>query len=393
MAERRADKSGQTDAPGTQSFDVIVVGAGPGGSTFVRSLHDAGLRIAMIDKSSFPRDKICGDAIPGTAVSVGKRINPDFWKPLGALNRINGMEIISPSGATAGADYVTEGYTCTRLAFDDHLVNEALTHPRLTAFFNTKIRKVEWTGDRNIVTLPGGNRLEAPLIIGADGAHSVVAKARTDVSMDRKHHAAAVRAYFRGVTGLDHNRLAAYLLKDYLPGYFWIFPLSDGLYNVGFGMLSRHVSERRIDLRKSLDDIVRRSPLTELHFKDAEQVSDNQGFGLPMGSRTVPRSGDGFILLGDAAGLVDPASGEGIGNAMISAEIAAARVREAFDAGRLDANFLYEYDRLVEKRLGLGFKLKYWGQLLTADRPWILDSAIKLVANNRAAHWAMTKLV
>ena len=78
---------------------------------------------------------------------------------------------------------------------------------------------------------------------------------------------------------------------------------------------------------------------------------------------------------------------------MISAELAAGRAREAFEQNRLDGKFLYEYDRLVQKRLGLGFKLKYWGQLLTADRPWLLDGAIKLVANNRLAHWAMTKLV
>ncbi|NJC24539.1 NAD(P)/FAD-dependent oxidoreductase [Neolewinella antarctica] len=376
-----------------QEFDIIVIGAGPGGSTFVRALRDSSLRIALIDKDEFPRDKICGDAIPGTAVSVGRRLDPDFWRGLPSLNRINGITVQSPSGISAGASYVTEGYTCTRLNFDDYLVKAALTNPRLTTFFGTRVKKILWEKGQTTVELPGGATLTAPMVVGADGAHSVVARACTETSMDRGHHAAAVRAYYRGVSGLDEDRLAAYLLTDFLPGYFWIFPLGGDLYNVGFGMLSRHVSESKIDLRTALDRIVRESPLAATHFAGAEQVSKNEGFGLPLGSRVVPRSGHGFVLLGDAAGLVDPASGEGIGNAMISAEIAADVVRSGFQESRLDAAFLKEYDRRVQKRLGLGFKLKYWGQLLTADRPWLLDGAIKLVAKNKLALWAITKLV
>ncbi len=158
-------------------------------------------------------------------------------------------------------------------------------------------------------------------------------------------------------------------------------------------MLSRQVSERKIDLRDSLDRIVAESPQVKSHFAHAEQVGKNEGFGLPLGSRTVPRSGDGFMLVGDAAGLIDPFTGEGIGNAMMSAEMAAAVARECLASGRLDAKSLRAYDKAVTKKMGFDFKMKHLGQRILADRPWLINGLMRLASGNRLAHWALKKVV
>ena len=376
-----------------QEYDIIVAGAGPGGSTFVRCLADTDLRIALIDKATFPRDKVCGDAIPGTAIRVGRRRSPAFWDGLPALNPLRRTRGFSPSGDVLDLEYVNDGYTCPRLAFDDYLLRQALEYPRLDTYFDSKLKDLAYAEGRNVVTLSDGAQLRAPLVVGADGAHSVVAKKRTATKLDRNHHCAAVRAYYRGLTDIKDDRMMFYFLDGFLPGYFWIFPLKDGLFNVGFGMLSRQISERRIDLRDSLDRIVAESPQVKRHFAAAERVGDNAGFGLPLGSRTVPRSGDGFLLVGDAAGLVDPFTGEGIGNAMMSAEMAAATARAAFASGKFDAGFLRSYDRAVSKKMGLDFKLKHYAQRVLADRPWLINGLMRLAANSRVAHWALKKVV
>ncbi len=376
-----------------QAYDIIVAGAGPGGSTLARHLRGAGLRIALIDKATFPRDKICGDAIPGTAVAVGKRMDPGFWRGLPALHRIGRARGVAPSGAKMDLSFVTEGYSCPRLAFDAYLLRQAEASSTVTTYLGQKIRQVARTAGGHRVSLADGTLLTAKMIVGADGAHSAVAKAYTDTKLDRDHHCAAVRAYYRGVTGIGHDRLTFYFLKDYLPGYFWIFPLADGLFNVGFGMLSRQISERRVDLRASLDRIAFEDRNVRHHFTRAERVSPNEGFGLPLGSRNVPRSGDGFVLLGDAAGLVDPITGEGIGNAMISAELAAATVRAAFAAGRFDAGFLAAYDRAVRKRFDRDFRRKYLAQKLVSTRPWLLDGIIRAAAGTRLGRWVTKQVV
>ena len=376
-----------------QQYDIIVAGAGPGGSTFVRCLADTDLRIALIDKATVPRDKICGDAIPGTAIRVGRRRSRDYWDGLPALNPLRRTRGFSPSGTILDVEYVNDGYTCPRLDFDQYLLEQALTYPRLDTHFGTKLKNLVRENGQNIATLSDGTQLSAPLIIGADGAHSVVAKKLTDTKMDRNHYCAAVRTYYRGLTDIKDDRMMFYFLDGFLPGYFWIFPLKDGLFNVGFGMLSRQVSERKIDLRDSLDRIVAESPQVKSHFAHAEQVGKNEGFGLPLGSRTVPRSGDGFMLVGDAAGLIDPFTGEGIGNAMMSAEMAAAVARECLASGRLDAKSLRAYDKAVTKKMGFDFKMKHLGQRILADRPWLINGLMRLASGNRLAHWALKKVV
>jgi len=197
------------------------------------------------------------------------------------------------------------------------------------------------------------------LIIGADGANGVSAKQLAKFSLNRQHHCAAVRAYYSGVE-LEKNVNEFYLLKDYLPGYFWIFPLENGGANVGFGMLSNEISNRKINLNANLQSIIAETPILQKKFANAQLNSKILGFGLPLGSRRAKLVGDGFMLCGDAGSLIDPLQGHGIDKALWSGGLAAKQAIKAFQNKRLDAAFLKGYEKVVYQKFGWEFRRNYW---------------------------------
>lgn len=368
------------------AFDIIVAGAGPAGSTFVLSMLDLPYSIAVIDKAVFPRDKVCGDAIPGRAVRVirsfGGEISERFTN-FQQKYRISGAKAITPGGKSLELYYQTEGYTSARAEFDNFLFREAQAHPEATFFQGHTIQSViaadQWVEVR---TKEDSQPIRGRLIIGADGANSVVARQLAARRVDPLHHCGAVRAYFRDVQGIDEGRIEAFLLKDYLPGYFWIFPLPNGIYNVGFGMLSKDIAAKRINLRDSFLRIIREDSKVQSLFQAAEQIGEVQGFGLPLGSRRRSISGERYMLAGDAASLIDPATGEGIGNAMLSARVAAEVAAKCLEADNFSTSFLKQYDRMVYGKLWPELRNKYLIQRLLKDRAWLIDLLVGQVANS-----------
>ncbi len=200
--------------------------------------------------------------------------------------------------------------------------------------------------------------------------------------LEPAHHSAAVRGYYTGVTGLhpDHF-IELHYLRDLLPGYFWIFPLPGGRANVGLGLRSDVISKRRLDLRQLLDHTIKNHPALRDRFRDAHVEGPVRGFGLPLGSRKRSLSGDGYFLVGDAASLIDPFTGEGIGNAMISGKWAASRAAECLLANRTDAAFTAEYDRKVYRQLGDELMLSYQLQRL-ASYPRLFNFVVRKASRN-----------
>ena len=121
--------------------------------------------------------------------------------------------------------------------------------------------------------------------------------------------------------------------------------------NVGAGMLSKTVSHKKINLREAMLKAIKENPRIKERFKDAELVGKIQGWGLPLGSKKRNISGDNFLLTGDAGSLIDPFTGEGIGNALYSGMLAAAMCEKAIQHNRFDAAFLKEYDHNIYDRL------------------------------------------
>ncbi|MBP8822776.1 MAG: NAD(P)/FAD-dependent oxidoreductase [Flavobacteriales bacterium] len=195
--------------------------------------------------------------------------------------------------------------------------------------------------------------MHCTLIIDVSGANSTFSRQVAGIPLDPGRHCAGVRAYYGGVSGLDEQGYIELLfLKELLPGCLWIFPLADGRANVGLGLRSDVVGKRRTDLKKLLQQMLAAHPLLRHRIAHAKPEGPVQGMGLPLASKRWPQSGEGYLLAGDAAHLIDPFTGEGISHAMISGMHAADVAAEAVKCSRTHGAFLKRHDALVWKRLG-----------------------------------------
>jgi geranylgeranyl reductase family protein len=382
---------------------VIIAGAGPGGAACALSLAGSGLRVALLDKARFPRDKICGDALSGKVVSVLKYTSPAALEALRSLPpKLGswGIRFVAPDGEVLDIPFKSEvdpssteapGYISKRLDFDDFLVRQAAAVPEVDWIQDFEVEEVSVLPDK-VRVRQGGRQLEAAVVVGADGAHSVVAKQLSEIRVEKNHYSAGLRAYYQGVTGFHvHNFVELHYIKSLLPGYFWVFPLPNGMANVGLGMLSRDVSAGKVNLRERLLEIVADHPQIAPRFSQAQLIGKIQGFGLPLGSKKRHISGNRFLLVGDAASLIDPFSGEGIGNAMVSGRVAAQQIRAGFEADDFSAESLLAYDREVYRKLWSELRLSHTMQKLV-NYPWLFNFVVRKANRNASIRTMMTMM-
>ncbi len=364
--------------------DVLIAGAGPAGTACALALAKSGLSVAIIDKKVFPRDKICGDAIGGRVKSVLRKIDPDLEVALKNFEQKSiskGWKLVAPNGKEVEVRFTTSGYISKRLDFDYFLYQQVKKEKGIQCIEGYGIKQIQIGNDNVIVLLDDERSIHAEVIIGCDGAHSIVQKSTVGRKVDEAFYSGAVRAYYRNIDGIQPNIIEIHLAKDFLPGYFWIFPIQDGVSNVGFGMLTKDISERKINLKEALTTLIQNSPLLAPRFKNAEAITKPEGFGLPLGGRKLQLSGDRFILCGDAASLIDPLNGEGIGNAMLSGYLAAQSIVKAFENQDFSASQLNSYDRAINEKLIPELRQKLRFQKLF-NRPWLINGLVSLGASN-----------
>jgi geranylgeranyl reductase family protein len=359
---------------GTKEFDVIICGAGPAGTTCALALADSGLSVAVVEKSSFPRDKTCGDAVAAYVPKVLATIDPLLTRSLEdftAKVNVNTCRLVAPNQKAFDLRFTQTGFISRRMDWDNFLFENAVAKPNTKFFLNHTINDVTIAHD-GVTVMAGDAVFKGRLVIGCDGAHSVLNRKITGTRPDPDHHCGAVRAYYSNVSGIADHTFEIHLVKDILPGYFWIFPVKDNLANVGLGVLSSVISKRRMDLRACLQRVVEEIPYVSDRFKNAQRIGKIEGFGLPLGSRKVPMSGDRFMLCGDAASLIDPLSGEGIGQAIVSGRYAGWHAKKCFDENDFSAGFMKRYDEQVYQKFWSRHRKNYIVQRLM-NSEWLLN--------------------
>jgi geranylgeranyl reductase family protein len=338
----------------TSDFDVIISGAGPAGCTAALALRSSGLSVALIEKERFPREKVCGDAIPAYVPKVLATIDPSYRAALEEIEDKKPVSIcryVAPDRTALDISFREKGLVCRRSVFDSFLLDLASRLDNLTVLTGTRINDIR-AGSRSVAVSTGnGDELTAKLLIGCDGSAGVSKKILAPYRNEPSAGSVAVRAYFTGIKDNPHETLEFHFLKDLLPGYFWIFPLPGNEFNAGIGIPSAIVTSRRINLRDTMMKIIENDPVIGPRFSGASLKEDIKGQYLPLFTRKRKISGERFMLCGDAASLVNPATGAGIGQAMQSGRYAAWQAVDCFHKNDFSGSFMKSYEKVLSRKL------------------------------------------
>jgi menaquinone-9 beta-reductase len=332
--------------------DVIVVGAGPAGSTAAFHLAQAGVDVLLIEKAAFPREKVCGDGLTPRAtkqlLGLGIDIDGPGWIRNHGLRIVGGghrLELPWPELAS----FPDFGLVRTRLDFDEilarhaqkagarlmerHAVTAPVVDDRTGRVIGVRARPVDERGRRT------GDEIDfrAPIVIAADGVSARLALALGVQKRDDRPLGVAVRTYYTSPRH-DDDWLESWLelwtresessRPALLPGYGWIFGVGDGTVNVGLGILNTSKAFQNVDYKELLRRWLVNTP-EEWGLREENMVGKIGGAALPMGFNRKPHYTRGVLLVGDAGGMVNPMNGEGISYAMESGELAAEAVVQA----------------------------------------------------------------
>ena len=381
----------------TKEFDVLIIGAGPAGAACAIALGNSGLSVAVLDKAVFPRDKICGDALSVDVVNQLSLLQGDLTSRFQGLNSkvsSHGVRIFAPNHQYVDLPFIHKGeekcgYLCPRFEFDRLLVEQLTQYENVKTFENCTVEKVDQTETEALVHTNLG-AFSGKIIAGADGAQSVVARQLGSFKPDRQHYSAGLRIYYEGITSFQESHfIELHFFKDVLPGYLWIFPLPNNRANVGIGILSSVVSKKRINLKTILKALIENNPHLSERFRGARPLEVAKGYGLPLGSKKRKISGDRYLLLGDAASLIDPFTGEGIGNAIRSGRVAADHMVNAFRANDFSRSFNTAYDQEIYRRMWPELKVSRALQNL-CRYPRLFNSIVRKANKSTHIHQVLT---
>lgn len=379
--------------------NVCIIGAGPAGAAAALQLNKLNIDCIIVDKAVFPRDKVCGDGLSGKVISTLKRIDPEIAKRLEKETfKLDswGVKFVAPGRRELEIGYRPDfdstlaehtkapiGYVCKRFDFDNFLVEEVKRCSHVQLYQGINIDKYVLEDDGYVVTGSDGFQVKAKLVIWANGAYSSFTKEVANIHMEPKHYVAGLRAYYKNVSGTNKdNFIELHFLKGLLPGYFWIFPLPDGGANVGVGMRSDYIRKKKVNLKRELLKIVNEDPIIKERFKNAQLEGTIDGYGLPLGSKKRKISGERYMLIGDAGYLIDPFTGEGIGNAFYSGRLAAQQAALCVQNNDYSAAATQRYEAEIERVMGAELRLSYKLQKFI-KYPILFDIFLKITSNNK----------
>ncbi|HKP60750.1 MAG TPA: geranylgeranyl reductase family protein [Polyangiales bacterium] len=339
--------------------DVLIVGAGPAGCAAGIELRRAGFAVSVLDAARFPRDKVCGDAVSNDGMREIDALGAGGAVRGGPHALVQRAAAVFPDGTRITRSYGDPGYIVPRYHLDDCL-RHALEASGARVVQDCRVAELIKQDERFVGAIAGGEFWPAKLVIAADGYGSIGLRALGLSPPRGDKLAISCTAYFRGVTFPEGEDTSDHYFEAELPyGYGWIFPAVDGVSNVGVYIRADAYAAGGRKLGELLDSFKARHAD---RLGQAESLGKPRSWSLPLAPRSLPLSAAGLLLAGDAAGFVDPLSGEGIWQALYSGRVAGQVAADALRAGRLHAGLQREYQAACQRAILRPSLRKAWVQ-------------------------------
>ena len=393
-------ESSEIDVARPRRYDVLIIGGGPGGASAAHWLARAGHDVLFVEKKSFPREKTCGDGLTPRAV---KQLNDmGLASALTKFHRYDGLRATAHGIALEmqwpdHPLYPSYGYVVKRRDLDEIVALNAVQHG---AELWQGAEAVAPLFDRGLL---GGatikrklhNRIDivevaARYVIVADGANSRFGRS-LGTSRDREYpQGMAIRGYFESPRHADPWIESALDVNDRngnsLPGYGWIFPVGDGTINVGIGLLSTFRDFKSVNTTHLLREYAATAP-AYWEITPDKATCEPTGGRLPMGGSVGPKAGPTHLVVGDAAGTVNPFNGEGIDYAYETGRMAAEVLSEALLSG--NGLVLQRYPVMLDHEYGLYFKVaRLFAQLI--GKPALMRELTRVGIHSKSLmEWAL----
>ena len=386
--------------------EVIIVGAGPAGAMTAIILARQGHDVLLLDRQPFPRDKTCGDAVPAGVVEmmykVGMQEKVETAVARGEFYPAYKMQLVSPRGHVLDATFAKgrhmglDSYVAPRLYFDATLQQHAVDSGAEFQAWAVKEPIVENGRVTGVHAQVNGSikEIHAPMVVGADGVTSVLTRTlRPKENAHKDHHrAVALRAYIEDLEEIP-NTVEFFLYKEILPGYAWIFPTGAGQANIGLGLRLDHFRKHKLRLNTMLQEFLE-MPSVKKRLRQGGKLRDVATWQLNFGSQKhLQHAFDGALLVGDAAGFINPLTGGGIHNSLISARLAAQTIHEALEKKDTSRQQLQIYEDFCQKEMWDSMKRSHLMQRAFLYFPFLVDWLVKWgKENSQLAQTFLTKL-
>ena len=339
--------------------EVCIIGAGPAGSTTSLFLSKYGIKSILIDKQSFPKNKVCGEGIRGQVENVLKLIDAKLVKKFNELSKqLDNLKVTLSSGFSLTTSFSKQKAanikTVRRLYFDNFLINEVKQKDNID-FLDNKFITNFTRISKNEVLLSDKEKtvqIQTKLVILATGTEAIYKNNSFFKPSPKSKQLVGLRVHFSNVPSPKLNKMELLFPKQFYDAWIFITYLPKNYVNIISVIRKEKITQQSVVFRDIFNKLLKNIISVRPEFINAIQDGKIEGTHLNLYGKNKSFSGDNYLLVGDAATSSNPILGFGIGHAMYSAKLAANQIKKSLDTENFTSSFLKNYDKLWWEKLG-----------------------------------------